>query len=342
MSDQGGGSAAPVDITVIGAGPTGLFAAFYAGLRDAKVRIIDALPELGGQLTALYPEKYIYDVAGFPKVLAKDLVKYQAEQALQFDPAVHLDERVEALEPCDSGRGYTVVTGKGRYRTGAVLIAAGLGAFQPRILKAPGVAEHEGRGVRYAPRPLDSYAGQNVVIVGGGDSAVDWVLALKDRARSVTLVHRRDGFRAHQASLKLMMEAVNAGQVRLLTFHEVKAVTGNDSAEEIVVYDNRVKDGGREEVIKVDEVLFMLGYIANLGPIADWRLDLEKGTIKVDTTMATNLPGVYAAGDIVTYPGKLKLIATGYGEAAIAANHAFVYAHPEAKVSPGHSSETQR
>jgi ferredoxin/flavodoxin---NADP+ reductase len=324
------------DVIIIGAGPVGLFAAFYTGMRDLTMRLIDPLPEAGGQLTALYPEKYIYDVAGYPQIRAKELVLAQIKQVEPFHPVYTLQERAEKLERTETG--WRVVTDKNTYETKAIIVAGGVGAFEPRKLIAPGVPELEGKGISYAVKKLEYYRNKKVLIIGGGDSAVDWVLMLKDVAARVTLIHRRDSFRAHAATTNQMIAAADAGEVQILTPYELARVEGTGHVERAVVYHNTTK---AETVLEVDEIVSMVGYLSKLGPIAEWGLEIEGGKIKVDSTMLTNLPGVYACGDICTYVGKLKLIATGYGEAAIAANHAASVANPALKVEPGHSSDSK-
>lgn len=323
-----------IDISIIGAGPTGLFAAFYAGMRGRSVRILDSLPELGGQLTALYPEKYIFDVGGFPRVLARDLAAALSEQALQFEPEVVLDEEVRELhhEPDGTlrleGRG-------GTYRTKTLVICGGKGAFEPMKLACPGYDDFLGRGVYYAVKDPESYRGKQVIIVGGGDSALDWALILKDRADHLVLVHRRDAFRAHERSVELLHQAVEAGEVELRTFHEVRCIEGNGRPERIILFDNRTNE---ETELPADAVLTFLGFKPDLGPMKHWGLELAKNRIQVDHLMRTNLTGVYAAGDVVDYEGKLDLIATGFSEAAIAVNNAVHDVDPTARVNPGHST----
>ncbi|KGQ21588.1 NAD(P)/FAD-dependent oxidoreductase [Thermus filiformis] len=323
------------DVIVIGAGPAGLFAAFYVGMRGLSIRLIDPLPEPGGQLSALYPEKYIYDVAGFPKVYAKDLVKGLVEQLAPFNPLYALNERAETLEKTEEG--FRVATSAGKvYTAKAVIVAAGVGAFEPRRLGVPGERELEGRGVYYAVKTKAEFQGKRVLIVGGGDSAVDWALNLLDTAQAITLIHRRPQFRAHEASTQELLRKAEEGALTVLTPYEVRRIEGVDRVERAVIFHNQTQE---ERVLEVDAVLILAGYLTKLGPLAGWGLALEKNRIKVDTTMATSIPGVYACGDIVTYPGKLPLIVLGFGEAAIAANHAAAYANPSLKVNPGHSSE---
>ena len=322
-----------LDLTIIGGGPTGLFAAFYAGLRGVSCRIIDSLPELGGQLMALYPEKYIYDVGGFPRILARDLAKNLIEQGLQHDPEVRLEEEVLDLERGEAM--WTVVTDKGRYPTKTVLIAGGKGAFSPRVLDCPGYERLLGQGVAYHVRDPASYDGLRVLIVGGGDSAVDWALNLESRTKRLVLIHRRQGFRAHAQSMRLLHEAVERGSVELLTHREVKDIHGEERVTGATIFDNR---SGEETLLELDAVLTLIGFKPDLGPIARWGLELEKNTIRVTPRFETTLPGVFAAGDIAHYEGKLELIATAFGEATMAVNHAVQVIDPGARYSPGHSS----
>lgn len=327
------------DITIIGGGPTGLFALFYAGMRGASAQIVDALPELGGQLTALYPEKYIFDVAGYPKVLAKDLVRSLTEQASQFHregpfPS-HLGQRVVALEEADGG--FVLVTETDRYPTRSVVIAAGIGAFRPRRLPQTFAEPWYGRGVHELVKTPEDYRDQHVVIIGGGDSAFDWSAQLRERAASVTLVHRSDRFRAHAATVAEVQQAAaaNDGRVAIHTFHELDAIHGDEKLDGVRLKDVKAKTT-RE--VKADVVLPMLGYVSDLGALLEWGLNVEKDEIVVSTAMETGRAGVYAAGDITKYPGKLKLIASGFSEAAIAVNQAVHWIYPEKKVAPGHSS----
>jgi thioredoxin reductase len=324
------------DISIIGGGPTGLFAAFYAGMRGASARIVDALPALGGQLMALYPEKYIFDVAGFPKVLAKDLVRDMATQALQFGATTHLGEVVTGLRRVESGDGHFVLeTSERDYPTRTIIIAAGIGAFEARKLGIEGEEHYEEKGLFFKVIDPKQFEGQRVLLVGGGDSAFDWAVNLQGIAKSITLIHRRDGFRAHQATINQVQEFQRLGKCDLRTFWEVKALHGNGKVEQVTIFNSKTKE---EETIRVDAVIPLLGFHSDLGAIKEWGLDTEKADIKVDQVMATNVPGIYAAGDITSYPGKLKLIATGAAEACIAVNNAVHLINPKAKVNPGHSS----
>lgn len=319
------------DITIIGAGPTGLYAAYYAGFRALRTKIVDSRSDLGGQVTALYPDKYIYDVAGFPKILGKDLIRNQIEQAMQYEPTVVLNERVERLERLADGH-YRLVTHTGQeHFTRVVLITAGIGAFTPKRYNRPELDRYEGKGLHFAVRNREDFRDRRVLVVGGGDSALDWALNLLPLVRELTLIHRRDQFRAHEDSVRKLL----ASPAKVKLFYELKALEGADRVERAVIFNNRTKE---EEVLEVDAVLAFLGLVSNLGPIREWGLVIEEDSIVVNTKMETNLPGVYAAGDITTYPGKLKLIATGYGEAATAVNNAYTYLNPGAKAFPGHSS----
>ena len=322
------------DITIVGGGPTGLFAAFYAGMRGMSSRILDSLPELGGQLTALYPEKYIFDVGGFPKILAKDLARDLIEQAMQFEPEVVLDEEVRNVVP-EGGDLLRLECTRTTYWTKTLVIAGGKGAFEPQKLNVPGYEELLGQGVHYAVKDPEAYRGKRVLVVGGGDSALDWVLILKDRTERLVLAHRRDNFRAHEISVERLFEAEAAGEVELRLFHEVAEIQGNGQVEAAVLYDNRTED---RVTMECDAVLTFLGFKPDLGPIQEWGVELKKNRIVVSQLMETNLPGVYAAGDIVDYQGKLDLIASGFAEAAIAVNNAVHRVDPSARVNPGHST----
>ncbi|HEU4563523.1 MAG TPA: NAD(P)/FAD-dependent oxidoreductase [Gemmatimonadaceae bacterium] len=322
------------DITIIGGGPTGLFALFYAGMRGVSAQVIDALPEAGGQLAALYPEKYIFDVAGFPKVLAKDLVKGLVEQASQFGEPMHFGERVVALE--EDGGHFVLVTENDRFPTRAILVAGGIGAFSPRRLPQACAEPWYGRGIFDRVMDPEQFRGKRVLIIGGGDSAFDWAHQLLDRAASLTLVHRSDRFRAHDATVREVTAAAAAGRASVLTFHELHDVHGNgDRVHGVTLRDTKSKS---TRDLEVDAILPQLGFVSDLGTIAEWGLNLQKDEIVVTSTMEAGRPGIWAAGDITTYPGKLKLIATGFGEAAVAVNQAVHWIYPEKKVNPGHSS----
>ncbi|MGE5608041.1 MAG: NAD(P)/FAD-dependent oxidoreductase [Bacillota bacterium] len=325
----------PVDLAIIGGGPTGLFAAFYAGLRRMSVEIIDSLDALGGQLTALYPEKYIYDVAGFPKILAKDLAANLIRQAMQYSPAVCLGQHVLSLDYDSARREFNIVTLDRQHPARAILIAAGVGAFRPKKLPLANAHQYEGHGLSYFVHRIEDFRARRVLIVGGGDSAVDWANTLAPVTAEQTLIHRRDTFRAHEQSVTQLKHT----PTRILLFHELKAIGGNGRLEWATIYDNRTNN---EQTLSVDAILVNVGFQNSLGPITEWGLELEGGSIKVDSMMRTNRPDIFAAGDIATYPGKLKLIATGFADACIAVNYAKTYLDPAARAFPGHSSEMKR
>lgn len=315
------------DLLIIGAGPTGLYAAYYAGFRGHRVAVVDSLPELGGQITAMYPEKQILDVAGFPSVKGRDLVEGLVAQAATAKPDYFLDRTARDL--VEDADGVTVTLDDGtEIRAGAVLITAGIGKFSPRPL--PAGEGWLGRGLEFFVPSFAPYAGKDVVIVGGGDSAFDWALHLEPVAASVTLVHRRDAFRAHARTV----EEVTASRTRIITRAEVAALRGAEHLEEVdVVVD------GETTTLPCQALVAALGFVADLGPIQQWGIEVHKRHVVVDSAMRTNLARVFAAGDITEYPGKVRLIAVGFGEAATAVNNATVAIDPTAKVFPGHSSE---
>lgn len=319
------------DITIIGGGPVGLFTAFYGGMRQASVKIIESLPQLGGQLSALYPEKYIYDVAGFPKVRAQELVNNLKEQMSKFEPTVILEEAVEELEkqPDDV---FKLTTNKGVHFSKTVIITAGNGAFQPRRLEIEDSMKFEKSNLHYFIDDLNQFAGKKVVVCGGGDSAVDWSLMLEDLAKEVYIVHRRDKFRAHEHSV----ENLNNSKVNIKTpFIPVELISDQDKITAIVLENATDKS---KEIIELDALIVNFGFVSSLGPIKNWGLNIEKNAIVVNSKMETNIPGIYAAGDICTYDGKVKLIASGFGEAPTAINNAKSYIDPKAKVQPLHST----
>jgi thioredoxin reductase len=326
----------PRDITIIGAGPTGLFAQFYAGMRQVSAQIIDALPEVGGQLSALYPEKFIFDVAGFPQILAKDLVKALVEQNKRFDHVVHLGQQVTGLER--EGDHFVLVTATDRFPTKTIILAAGIGAFSPRRLPQAAAEPWYGRGVYDVVSDPEKFRGHSVIIIGGGDTAFDWGVQLLPRAKSVTIVHRTDRFRAHDATVNEYKAAVEAGKAKLLVFHELNDLVcknGSDRFSHVVLRDVKAKT---THEVEADTVLPMLGFVSDMGAMANWGLTFVKDEIVVNSQMETGVAGIYAAGDVTTYPGKLKLIALGFSEAAIAVNQAVHHIYPEKKVAPGHSS----
>ncbi len=324
-----------VDILIIGAGPVGLYGAYYAGARGLSVALIDSLSQLGGQVTAMYPEKQIYDIAGLPAVSGRDLVRGLVDQAAQYDPTYLLGQEAQQHDVSAAAAGtrqHRVVTSTGTtIACGAVIVTGGIGTFTPRVL--PAGEEFLGRGLEYFVPDSASYADADVVVVGGGDSAIDWCLMLEPIAASVTLVHRREAFRAHAASVA----AVRESSVQIVTNAEVAALEGGDAIEKAVI---QVK-GGDATTMACQKVVAALGFTANLGPLREWGLDLHDNRhLVVDSAMRTNLPGVFAAGDITDYEGKVRLIAVGFGEVATAVNNAAVHLDPDAQLFPGHSTDT--
>jgi ferredoxin/flavodoxin---NADP+ reductase len=318
-----------VDIAIVGAGPTGLYAAYYAGFRGLSTVVVDALPEPGGQVTAMYPEKMIYDVAGFPVIKGRDLVVNLVEQAKTFEPQYMLGVQAVGLDYTEDGLPIMTLADGTALRCGSIIITGGLGSFTSRPL--PAANEFGGEGILFFVPHLDDLAGHNVVIVGGGDSAFDWALALQPIAKSITVVHRRDKFRAHAGTVS----KVQALPVQIIVNAEVSRIIGDSKVTAVEV----TAKGAEPAMLPADTVVAALGFTADLGPLVEWGLDLDKRHIKVDSTMATNRPRIFAAGDITEYAGKVRLIATGFGEAATAVNNAAVVIDPAAHLFPGHSSD---
>ncbi len=319
------------DITIIGGGPTGMFTAFYGGMRQASVKLIESLPTLGGQLATLYPEKYIYDIAGFPRVLAQDLVFNLREQMEPFNPTVCLEQAVQTVEKLEDGS-FKLTTDREVHYTKTIIITAGNGAFQPRRLALPNADQYENKNMHYFIRDLHAFDGKRVAVLGGGDSAVDWALMLEPLAEKVTLIHRRDKFRAHEHSV----EKLHASSVEIKTPYAPIELIGDEEKIQQIVLESTT--GESSEMINVDDVLVTYGFVSSLGPIKDWGLEIVKNSIVVNSRMETNIPGIYAAGDVCTYDGKVKLIATGFGEAPTAVNNAKAHMDPKARVQPLHST----
>jgi thioredoxin reductase len=330
-----------VDITILGAGPVGLSAAYYAGHRDGSVRIVESLEQLGGQVAATYPEKHVYDVAGHPKILGQKLVDLCVEQGLQYGAEVILGEEAKTLDRVSQNGEelLSLTTDKGGpYLSRSLIITAGHGAFEPRKLGVEGIDEWLGRGLHYVVREKAQFAGKRCVIVGGGDTALDWTLGLQDTADlPITLVHRRDRFRALESSVSEARKLESEGSVRILTPHEVREVHGDGHIEAVTIENT---SSGELERYECQALITLLGFVSHLGAIADWGIELEgKRQIKIDpTTCETSMPGVYAAGDVAGYPGKITLITVGMGEAAIAANNAIAQIRGE-KVQPKYSTD---
>ena len=330
-----------VDVTILGAGPAGLAAAYYAGHRDGTVRIVESLEQIGGQVAATYPEKHVYDVAGFPKILGQKLVDMCAEQGLQYGADVRLGEEAKTLERIEEdGESVLVLTtDKGNsYRSRTMIITAGHGAFEPRKLGVEGIDEWQGRGLHYVVKEKAQFAGKRCVIVGGGDSALDWTLGLQDTADlPIRLVHRRDRFRALETSLNEARRLEGEGAVQILTPHEVRDVHGDGTIEAVTIENTTTGESNRYDC---EALITLLGFVSHLGAIAEWGLELEgKRQIRIDPmTCETSMPGVYAAGDVAGYPGKITLITIGMGEAAIAANNVIAQIRGE-KVQPKYSTD---
>ncbi len=302
------------DVTIIGGGPVGLFGATMARLHGMSAAVIESLPELGGQLYALYPEKPIYDVAGFYGITGKDLAVQLIEQAEHFSPDFILGQSVESIRYlAGSEPTYELTTPTGTYRTRVILITVGIGAFIPRKLPAEGADRFEGAGVYYLMPPLDHFHDRRVLVIGGGDTALDWTLAIAPRSQHLTLIHRRDHFRGQEESIRLIQESP---AISVRTPFELVRINGDTHPESVVV---KEVGSDHEEEWLMDDIVGGLGFLPSLGPVKTWGLSLKANTINVDpASMATNLPGVYAAGDVAQYPGKVKLIATGFGEIGIA------------------------
>ncbi len=316
------------DIAIVGGGPIGIWGLYHSHLRQVDARLFDSLPELGGQLMAMYPEKDIFDVAGFPRVLARELVEQLVAQSVDDQSRVRVGEKVLSLT-ADEGC-WEIGTTQGQHRAKAVVVATGLGAFRPKTLGVAGEERFEGRGVAYFVKSLQALAKQRLVVVGGGDSAVDWVNTFSERSQ-VTLVHRLERFQAHPASVKRLLDS----GTEVLMPWEVCALDGADRLESVTV---RALDGSEERRLPCDQLLVCIGFNADLGPLKAWGLTLSGGKVEVDREMRTNQPGVFAAGDVVTYPGKQNLIAIGFAEIAIAIRSATEHAFPGVKSGLTHSS----
>jgi thioredoxin reductase (NADPH) len=329
-----------VDVLIVGAGPVGLFGAYYAGVRTLSTAVLDSLEEPGGQITAMYPEKAIFDVAGFPAIKGRELVEELLAQAAPHQPHYLLGQQAVGLERGNggpsadggvAGGGFAVTTASGmRIESRAIVITGGIGTFSPRPL--PAGEDYLGRGLAHFVPDPSSYQDRDIVVVGGGDSALDWALMLEPLGKSVTIVHRRGEFRAHPHSVELL----RTSSVRMLTDAEIGAVRGDPSVVEV---DITFKTGADTQTLPCDRLVAALGFTANLGPLMEWGIEIRKRQIVVDTMGRTSVPGLYAAGDIVDYEGKVKLIATGFGEVATAVNNAAAFLNPKVSAFPGHLSD---
>lgn len=319
------------DITIIGGGPVGMFAAFYGGMRNAKVKIIESLPQLGGQLSMLYPEKNIYDIAALPVVTGQKLIDNLSEQISRFDPKICLEEEVIDVIKNDDGL-FELTTAKDVHYSKAIIITAGNGAFQPRRLELDQADEYEGNTLHYYVNNIEQFKDRTVAICGGGDSAVDWALALEPIAKKVYLIHRRNKFRALEHSVSLLEQST----VEMITPYIPVAIKGHHPQIESV----QLKEvrGESEKELEIDDFLINYGFTSSIGPMKKWGFDVKRNEIPVNTKMETTVPGIYAAGDICTYEGKIKLIATGFGEAPTAINNAMSYINPDERVQPMHST----
>jgi thioredoxin reductase (NADPH) len=313
------------DILIIGAGPTGLFAVFEAGLLKLKCHVLDALPQPGGQLSELYPKKPIYDIPGFPEVLAGDLVDNLMEQIKQFEPGFTLGERAETIVRQEDGTFIVTSNAGTQFHTPVVAIAGGLGSFEPRKPLIENIEYYEDKGVKYFIKNPEEFRNKRVVIAGGGDSALDWSIFLADVASEVTLIHRRNEFRGALDSVEKVQELKNEGKIRMITPAEVVGINGTNHVESIVL-----DEDGAQRTIETDYFIPLFGLTPKLGPIADWGLEIEKNAIKVNNSLdyQTNIPGIFAIGDVNTYPGKLKLILCGFHEATLMCQAAYQIINP--------------
>ena len=324
------------DLTIIGGGPTGIFAAFQCGMNNISCRIIESMSQLGGQLAALYPEKHIYDVAGFPEVPAISLVESLWKQAERYNPDVVLGETVTKYTKLEDGTFETETNTGSIYRSRALLIAAGLGAFEPRTLPQLGDISHlVGSSVFYAVKSVNDFRDRNVVIVGGGDSALDWTVGLMKVARSVTLVHRGHEFQGHGKTAHEVLDAKEEGKLAVHLDTEVRCIDVEGNALKRLHLRSR---SGSESSVDAERLLILIGFKSNLGPLAGWDLELCENALVVDTHMKTSVDGLYAAGDIAWYPGKLKIIQTGLSEATMAVRHSLSYIKPGEKIRTVFSS----
>ena len=315
------------DILIIGAGPVGMFTVFEAGLLKLRCHLIDALPQPGGQCTEIYPKKPIYDIPAYPEILAGDLVQNLVEQIKPFQPTYTLGERAEFIDKLEDGT-FKVTTNKGTEHVAPiVMIAGGLGSFEPRKPPIANITDYEDKGVEYIIKDPEFYRNKRVVISGGGDSALDWSIFLADIASEVSLVHRRSEFRGALDSVDKVAELAKLGKINLITEAEVKEIQGENRVTQVII--NKKNEG--DVVYECDHFIPLFGLSPKLGPIANWGLEIEKNAIVVNNALdySTNIPGIFAIGDVNTYPGKLKLILCGFHEATIAVQYAYKIIHPD-------------
>ncbi|WP_025730298.1 NAD(P)/FAD-dependent oxidoreductase [Atopobacter phocae] len=319
------------DITIIGGGPVGLFASFYAGLRQAKTKIIESLPQLGGQPGMLYPDKIIYDIAGFPSISAKDLTNNLLEQMDRFKPTICLGEEAFKVEVLENNQ-FLIHTPKQTHLTKTIIIAAGNGPFQPRRLEIENAAVYEDKQLHYFVNNIERFRDKVVTICGGGDSAVDWALTLEPIAKHVNIVHRRNKFRAQEHSVELL----NQSSVDVYTPYVPLSINGDGERLESVTF--KAPRGDEQLTLPCDEFIVNYGFSSSIAGLKDWGFNIERNTIPVDSRMQTNVPGIFAIGDIASYVGKVKIIATGFGEAPLAVNNAVAHINPDSNVQPMHST----
>ena len=319
------------DLTIIGGGPVGMYGAFYAGIQGLKTKLIDSLEQLGGQLTALYPEKYIYDLPGHQKIRATDMIKNLENQMSQYQDKIDVSTGVTVSGVKKLGNGaFQITAGNEIFTSRSVLITVGNGAFSPRKLE---IESDNFTNIHYFVTDMNKFKDKNIVIFGGGDSAVDWALMLEGVARKVSIVHRRDQFRAHETTV----EKMKAGLTEIYTPYKAKSLEKAETRANKITLEHL--ETGEETTLDADEIIVLFGFVSSLGPVKEWGLDLNKTALTVDSKHQTNIPGIFAAGDAAAFDGKIKMITTGFGEAVTAINAAKAYAHPD-KIQPHRHSST--
>lgn len=318
------------DITIIGAGPVGLFAAFYAGIRNAKTKIIDGLPHVGGQLAALYPEKYIYDVPGFPEIKARSLINNLEKQIRPFEHSFHLEEEVQTIQPQEDY--LCIKTNKNIHYSKAVIIATGNGSFQPRRLTLKNIQSFEGNSIHYSIKDTNYFKDKNIAVAGGGDSAIDWALMLEPIAKNVSIIHRRPDFRGHEHSVKQLKNS----SIAIYTPYTIENIVTKD--EKLTGIKLKKTKEETRHTLAIDELIVNYGISSSSNRLENWGVTTNRNAVQVHSDMSTNIPGVYAVGDICHYDGKVKLIATGFGEAPTAVNNALHYIKPMLRKQPVHST----